>query len=70
MRIQRNQISFLALTAAAFLAVSAGGARAVALAGEDRVRAVLTEALAPFRTEDGRYVMHNHFRLTVAERPR
>ena len=28
MRIQRNQISFLALTAAAFLAVSAGGARA------------------------------------------
>ena len=47
---------------------SAGGARAVALAGEDRVRAVLTEALAPFRTEDGDYVMHNHFRLTVAER--
>jgi phosphate-selective porin len=28
MRIQRNQISFLALTAAAFLAVSAGGAQA------------------------------------------
>ncbi|HEY1715700.1 MAG TPA: class I SAM-dependent methyltransferase [Solirubrobacteraceae bacterium] len=48
---------------------SAGGARAIGLAGEDRVREVLTEALAPFRTPDGAYVMHNRFRLTVAERP-
>ena len=48
---------------------SAGGARAIGLAGEDRVREVLTEALAPFRAPDGTYVMHNRFRLTVAERP-
>jgi SAM-dependent methyltransferase len=47
---------------------SAGGARAIGLAGEDRVREVLTEALTPFRTSDGAYVMHNRFRLTVGER--
>jgi hypothetical protein len=47
---------------------SAGGARAIGLVGEDRVRHVLTEALAPFRTPDGSYVMHNRFRLLVAER--
>jgi SAM-dependent methyltransferase len=47
---------------------SAGGTRAIGLAGEDRVREVLTEALAPFAAEDGAYVMHNHFRLTVAAR--
>lgn len=47
---------------------SAGGTRAIGLAGEDRVRAVLTEALAPFAAADGGYVMHNYFRLTVAER--
>lgn len=47
---------------------SAGGARAIGLVGEDRVRQVLTEALAPFRTPDGSYVMHNRFRLVVAER--
>jgi SAM-dependent methyltransferase len=46
---------------------SAGGTRAITVAGEDRARAVLTEALAPFHTEDG-YVMHNHFRLLVAQR--
>jgi len=47
---------------------SAGGARAIGLAGEDRVREVLIEALRPFQTPDGAYVMHNRFRLTVSER--
>ncbi len=47
---------------------SAGGTRAIGLAGEERVRAVLTEALCPFAADGGAYVMHNHFRLTVAER--
>jgi SAM-dependent methyltransferase len=47
---------------------SAGGTRAIGLVGEDRVRHVLTEALAPFRTPEGSYVMHNRFRLLVAER--
>jgi SAM-dependent methyltransferase len=47
---------------------SAGGARAIALAGEERVRAAVTEGLAPFATGDGAFVMHNHFRLLVAER--
>jgi SAM-dependent methyltransferase len=47
---------------------SAGGTRAIGLVGEDRVRQVLTDALAPFRTPQGSYVMHNRFRLTVAER--
>jgi SAM-dependent methyltransferase len=47
---------------------SSGGARAIGLVGEDRVRAVLTEALTPFRTPEGSYVMHNRFRLLVAER--
>jgi|SRR5579875_2729572 len=45
---------------------SAGGTRAVRLAGEDRARAVLTDALARFARPDGSYVMHNHFRLLVA----
>ena len=47
---------------------SAGGARAIGLVGEERVREVLTDALAPFRTPDGSYVMHNRFRLLIAER--
>ena len=47
---------------------SAGGARAIGLVGEDQVREVLTEALAPFRTPDGSYVMRNRFRLLIAER--
>ncbi len=46
---------------------SAGGARAIALAGEERVRAAVTDGLAPFRQADGSYVMHNHFRLLVAK---
>lgn len=47
---------------------SAGGARAVSIAGEQRVRETLTEALEPFRTGEGAFVMHNRFRLLVAER--
>jgi hypothetical protein len=47
---------------------SAGGARAVALVGEDRVQAAVTEGLQPFHRPDGSFVMHNHFRLLVAER--
>jgi SAM-dependent methyltransferase len=47
---------------------SAGGARAVALVGEDRVRTAVTEGLQPFHRPDGSFVMHNHFRLLVAER--
>jgi SAM-dependent methyltransferase len=47
---------------------SAGGARAIDLAGEGRVRAALTEALQPFSSADGTFVMHNRFRLIVAER--
>jgi SAM-dependent methyltransferase len=50
------------------LLASAGGARATGLAGEQRVRAVLTEALQPFRLQDGSFVMHNFFRLVVTER--
>jgi SAM-dependent methyltransferase len=50
------------------LLCSGGGARAVKLAGEERVRAAVTEALEPFRTSEGAFVMHNHFRLLVAER--
>jgi SAM-dependent methyltransferase len=50
------------------LLCSGGGARAVEIAGEAPVRAAVTAALEPFRTPDGAYVMHNHFRLLVAER--
>ncbi len=47
---------------------SAGGARAIAIAGEEQVREALTRALQPFRTPDGAFVMRNRFRLLVAER--
>lgn len=47
---------------------SAGGARAVAVVGEERVRAAVTAGLAPFRDDEGAYIMHNHFRLLVAEK--
>jgi len=46
---------------------SAGGERAIALVGEERVRAAVTDGLAPFRRGDGAFVMHNHFRLLVAQ---
>ncbi|HTU30050.1 MAG TPA: methyltransferase domain-containing protein [Solirubrobacteraceae bacterium] len=48
------------------LLCSGGGTRAIRLAGEERVRAALTEGLAPFAQADGSYLMHNHFRLLVA----
>ena len=47
---------------------SGGGTRAIRLAGEAPVRVALTEALAPFRQSDGGFLMHNHFRLLVAQR--
>ena len=50
------------------LLCSGGGTRAIRLAGEDRVRAALTEGLQPFHRTDGSFLMHNHFRLLVAER--
>jgi FAD/FMN-containing dehydrogenase/SAM-dependent methyltransferase len=51
------------------LLCSGGGTRAVRIAGEAPVRAAVTRALGQFRTEDGAFVMHNLFRLVVAERP-
>jgi SAM-dependent methyltransferase len=50
------------------LLCSGGGTRAIRLAGETRVRAAAAAALARFVQPDGSYVMHNHFRLIVAER--
>jgi SAM-dependent methyltransferase len=47
---------------------SAGGARAIGLVGEQRVRAAVTAGLERFRQGDGSYVMHNHFRLLMAQR--
>jgi SAM-dependent methyltransferase len=48
------------------LLCSGGGTRAIRLAGEERVRAALTDGLARFVQEDGSYLMHNHFRLLLA----
>jgi len=48
------------------LLCSGGGTRAIRLAGEERVRAALTEGLTRFAQADGSYLMHNHFRLLVA----
>jgi SAM-dependent methyltransferase len=48
------------------LLCSGGGTRAIRLAGEERVRAALTEGLEQFVQADGSYLMHNHFRLLVA----
>jgi SAM-dependent methyltransferase len=48
------------------LLCSGGGTRAIRLAGEDRVRAALTDGLQRFAQRDGSYLMHNHFRLLVA----
>lgn len=47
---------------------SGGGARAIAIVGEAPVRAAVAAALEQFRTPDGAFVMHNRFRLIVAER--
>jgi SAM-dependent methyltransferase len=54
--------------ALAGLLCSGGGTRAISIAGEDRVRDALSPALARFRQDDGSILMHNHFRLLVAER--
>jgi SAM-dependent methyltransferase len=51
------------------LTCSGGGTRAIRLAGEDPVRAILVDALVPFRQSDGSFLMHNHFRLLIARRP-
>lgn len=48
------------------LLCSGGGTRAIRLAGEERVRAALTEGLERFAQTDGSYLMHNHFRLLIA----
>jgi SAM-dependent methyltransferase len=50
------------------LLCSGGGTRAIQIAGEPRVRAAAAAALVRFAQPDGAYVMHNHFRLIVAER--
>jgi hypothetical protein len=50
------------------LLCSGGGTRAIRLAGEPRVRVAVIDGLAPFRQDDGSFLMHNHFRLVVAER--
>jgi SAM-dependent methyltransferase len=47
--------------------LSAGpAARAIEFSGEDRVRAAVVEALAPFRLASGRYRLENRFRYFVA----
>jgi SAM-dependent methyltransferase len=50
------------------LLCSGGGTRAIALAGEAAVREAVAAGLASFRQSDGSFVMHNHFRLVIAER--
>lgn len=57
-------------TALAGLLCSGGGTRAISIAGEDRVRVALSGGLERFRQADGSFLMHNHFRLLVAERSR
>ena len=46
---------------------SGGGTRAIRIAGEAPVRAAVAEGLTRFRQPDGAFLMHNHFRLVVAE---
>jgi SAM-dependent methyltransferase len=50
------------------LLCSGGGTRAIRLAGEAAVRETVSAALAPFRQPDAAIVMHNRFRLVIAER--
>jgi SAM-dependent methyltransferase len=50
------------------LLCSGGGTRAIRIAGEAPARAAAAAALDRFVQADGSYVMHNHFRLIVAER--
>lgn len=47
--------------------LSAGpAARAIDFAGEERARAAVTEAIAPFRLASGRYRLENRFRYLIA----
>jgi SAM-dependent methyltransferase len=50
------------------LLCSGGGTRAIRRAREAAVREAVSAGLQPFRRPDGSFVMHNHFRLVVAER--
>jgi hypothetical protein len=43
------------------------GRRAVQHSGEERVRAVILNALAPYRTQTGAYRLENRFRFLIAE---
>jgi SAM-dependent methyltransferase len=52
------------------LLCSAGGARAVRVAGREPVVAALSVAMAQFTGTDGAVTLHNLFRYVVAERPR
>lgn len=49
------------------LMCSGGGTRAIRIAGEDRVQDALRAGLERFAQPDGSFLMHNHFRLVVAE---
>lgn len=53
-------------TALRGLLSAASAARAIEHSGEDRVRSAVTEAIAPFRQDSGRYVMQNRFRFLIA----
>lgn len=47
--------------------LSAGpAARAISFSGEDRVRAAVVQALAPYRLSSGRYRLENRFRYLIA----
>jgi SAM-dependent methyltransferase len=52
------------------LLASAGGARAVKVAGRERVCEALIAAMPPFTGPDGAVTMHNLFRYVLAERPK
>jgi SAM-dependent methyltransferase len=52
------------------LLCSAGGARAVRVAGREPVVAALSDAMQQFTGSDGAVTMHNLFRYVVAERQR
>lgn len=49
--------------------LSAGPAvRAISVAGEERVRAAVTRAIAPYRLSSGGYRLENRFRYVIAKR--
>ena len=41
--------------------------RAIRASGLEKVRAAITEAIAPFRTADGAYRLRNVFRVLIAQ---